>query len=375
MKQGFVWVGLAVCVACGAVDGTPDAGGLDGGLLSDAGALASDAGFTPTPYTYDLPEYWEAVNLLLLEPGNNPTTEEGVALGRRLFYDKQLSVDDTLACAGCHLQEKGFSDPNRLSKGVREQLGTRQAMPLANATWNFLLFWDGRAQGLEDQARGPVENPVEMDQTWEAAVAKLQADPEYPDLFRAAFGTGVITEDLVVRAIAQFERTMISFRSPWDRYVYAGEDDAVSEAAKRGFTLFESGRTLCSRCHGTRLFTNGEFHNNGLEANPVDPGRGGVTELPGQIGLQKTPTLRNIAVTAPYMHDGRFETLREVVDHYDHGIVANSRNLTPFLAGFGSRGMGLSEQEKTDLIAFMEALTDDWLLTAPALSDPFPGQP
>jgi cytochrome c peroxidase len=371
MKIGSVALFWVLCSSCAPVEGGGDSGPADGGDQLDAGEGDAGVAFAATPFTYDLPEYWEAVNLLLLEPGDNPTTEEGVALGRRLFYEKRLSLDDTLACAGCHLQEKGFADPNRFSKGVRDQLGDRQAMALGNATWSFLMFWDGRAKGLEDQARGPVPNPVEMDQSWDAAVAKLQADRDYPNLFSAAFGTAVISEDLVVKAIAQFERTMISFRSPWDRYVYAGEEDAVSESVKRGFALFESNRTLCARCHGGRLFTNSEFHNNGLEAEPEDLGRGGVTELPSHMGLQKTPTLRNIGVTAPYMHDGRFATLREVVDHYDHGIVTNSRNLTPFLFGFGARGMGLSEQEKADLIAFMEALTDEWLLTAPALSDPF----
>jgi cytochrome c peroxidase len=286
---------------------------------------------------------------------DNPLTREGVALGRRLFHDPILSLDHTQSCASCHDQAHAFSDPRRFSEGVDGSLGTRNAPALANAAWLREFFWAGRAPSLEDQAREPVPNPIEMALPWDEAIPRLTAHAEYPELFGRAFGTIEIDEDRVVKAIAQFERTLISNHSRYDRHL-RGELE-LTTAESRGERLFFNETGECFHCHGTLFFTDEEYHDNGLDLAPVDPGRQAVTGREPDHGKFRTPTLRNIEHTAPYMHDGRFDTLEQVMDHYSSGVQP-SPNLDAVLRVHGPPGLSLTEPEKADLIAFLKTLSD-----------------
>ena len=293
-------------------------------------------------------------------PDDNVMTYEGVDLGRRLFYDVRLSGDNAMSCGSCHHQNVGFADNSgTFSEGIDGQLGDIQAMPLVNLGWSEALFWDGRSIGLEDQAREPVKNPIEMHESWANALAELQADADYPRHFKATFGTDQITEDLVVKAIAQFERTMISANSEYDKFARR-ESNALSDAAKRGADLFFGERGDCFHCHSEGLLTDFDFHNNGLDStlDNTNQGRAKV----------KTPGLHNVEVTAPYMHDGRFATLEEVVDHYSTGI-RRSPTLSPKIKS--PDGLYLTEQEKADLVAFLKSLTDREFLTDQRFADPY----
>ena len=300
-------------------------------------------------------------------PEDNPMTEEGVALGRKLFYETMLSGDNTMSCASCHVQEDGFSDKRQFSEGITGDLGGRQAMAVINLAWHDLFFWDGRALSVEDQAFGPVVNPVELNETWPNVVEKLQDDKDYPHLFEAAFGTCDIDSNLVVKAIAQFERTMVSFNSRYDRYFYGGEE-VLTDAEVAGFDLFMSDAE-CIHCHSGPLLTDNTFRNNGLDVTQADLGLGVVTGNESDNGKFKVTTLRNIAQTAPYMHDGRFATLEEVVDYYNADVQGDSPNLDSEMEHF-TEGLSLTDQQKSDLVAFLGSLTDDDFLSNTAFSDP-----
>jgi cytochrome c peroxidase len=241
-------------------------------------------------------------------------------------------------------------------------------MAIMNLAWAQEFFWDGRSIGMENQAREPVINPIEMHESWENAVAELQATSEYPPLFKAAFGTDDITEDLAVKAIAQFERTLISGNSEYDRF-YRGEPNNFSQAAFRGMQIFFTERGDCFHCHSVDLFSIYEYHNNGLDAtfNADNIGRAAVTGRPSDTGKFKVPGLRNVEVSGPYMHDGRFATLEEVIEHYNSGIQ-RSPTLSPLIKQ--PDGLFLTEQEKSDLLAFLKSLTDQEFLNNPAFSDP-----
>jgi cytochrome c peroxidase len=339
-------------------------------LLALAGCRAEDYrplfGGAPQALAIEVP--WNLPPMTI--PADNPTTYEGVDLGRRLFYDVRLSGDNTMSCGSCHGQAYAFTDHGKVfSEGIDGRLGDIQAMPLANLAWSRLLFWDGRNEGLESQALEPVRNPVEMHETWPNALAKLQADPDYPKHFKATFGTAQITEYLVARAIAQFERTMVSANSDYDKYVRK-ETNNLSESAKRGAELFFGERADCFHCHSEGLLTDFDFHNNGLDAvlDSSNLGRAKVTGLARDHGKFKTPGLHNVALTAPYMHDGRFATLEEVVEHYNSGIV-QSPTLDPKIKS--PDGLYLSNQEKADLVAFLKALSDQSFIENPAFSDPY----
>ena len=300
-------------------------------------------------------------------PADNPSTVQGVALGRRLFHDPVLSRDGTQSCASCHKPEFAFADTGRrFSLGVEGMEGTRNTPTLANVAWNLLHFWDGRAGSLEDQAVGPVANPIEMAESWDNVVAKLQHHPDYPDLFCEVFGTDEISQTRVVQAIAQFERTMVSNNSRYDRWLRGTLE--LTPAEQRGLILFEDERGDCFHCHTPpHLFTDLLFHNNGLDADPPDPGLSATTGRTTDRGKFKTPTLRNVALTAPYMHDGRFETLEEVLDHYISGGV-HSPNLDPLIRV--GVGLPLDEQQKQDIIAFLHALTDTTFVNNPDFRAP-----
>lgn len=333
-----------------------------------AAACKKELIYNPTAYTVPLPA-WAPGNIPAMHvPVDNPLTVEGIALGRKLFYEKKLSNDFTMACATCHKQENAFDDPRRFSQGTNGAFGDRNAMAIVNLAWDEDFFWDGRRSSLEGQAHDPVTNPIEMRMDWPTVVQRLQADPEYPNLFFYAFGTSIIDSTLVTKAIAQFERTLVSFNSPFDRYFFAGDTNALTAQEKRGLDIFN--QNFCGTCHSEPTFSgHGFFANNGLDDVFADSGRAKVTHLPQDLGLFKVPTLRNIGVTAPYMHDGRFATLEEVVQHYDRDVRSHSPNLhnhmIPYLGG-----LVLSLQDKADLVAFLNALTDTEFLTNPNFADP-----
>src|SRR6267143_1831468 len=303
-------------------------------------------------------------------PPDNPPTEETIALGRRLYYDPGLSVDGTVSCATCHAPNLGFRDAKALSSGVGGQLGTRRAPTVVNAAYNTLQFWDGRSPSLEKQAEGPMANPLEMGHTLEGVVKFVQSDPTYRKLFAKAWGTEQITIDLVTKSIASFERTVVIGDSPFDRFYYGGDKKALSLAAQRGLKLFLNPKKgNCSVCHviGKKyaLFTDNKFHNIGVgtdtSGNFADVGLYAQSKNTADVGAFKTPTLRNIAETAPYMHDGSQATLKDVVDHYVGGGTSN-----PHLDKEIHALDFLTFNERADLKAFLESLTG----TLPANVDP-----
>lgn len=325
--------------------------------------------YEPTPYVLEVPSPLPSIDV----PVDNPMTEEGVALGRRLFYDPLLSGDGTQACASCHSQETGFTDSARFSTGIDGLQGGRNAMVAFNLAWSPTLFWDGRASSLEDQAFGPVVNPIEMHDSWANVADKLNAHSDYPDLFKKAFNIDEIDSSYVVKAIAQFERTLISGNSKWDKWIRG--EVMLTEQELRGWDLFNiDGPVIgadCFHCHGAPHFTDFDFHNNGLDTDAEfsDLGLYDVTADDLDKAKFKTPTLRNIEVTGPYMHDGRFETLEEVIEHYNFGGHGSS-TIDPLMKNIGD-GLLLSEDDKQALLAFLRTLTDEEFLTNPKFSNPF----
>ena len=302
-------------------------------------------------------------------PTDNPLTTEGIALGRKLFYENALSDDLSVNCGSCHKQANAFADPSPFSEGTNGSLGTRNAMSLVNLAWGDRMFWDGRVQGLEAQAHDPVTNPVEMNNTWPVVESRLNAAAEYRPLFMAAFGTETADSVLVTNAIAQFVRSITSFDSPFDRFWYGGDSTAMSEEARNGLFHFTS-QGKCAGCHSLGLFTDNAFRNNGLDVSPADPGYSETTGLPEDFAKFKVPTLRNIAVTAPYMHDARFSTLEEVLGHYNGGVHMNSPNVDLLMDFWGMNPSPFSPDEIHDITAFLNALTDQSLLTNPTLAEP-----
>lgn len=295
-------------------------------------------------------------------PADNPPTAETVALGRKLYYDARLSADNSISCANCHSPAFSFGDGKPVSSGVGGKTGTRSSPTVLNAAYNNVQFWDGRAATLEAQAAGPIANPVEMNLSHEAAIGKLEADPAYRAEFEKAFGPGPITMDKVQKAIASFERTVIAGNSPFDRYQYGAEKKALSPAAIRGLAIFrDANKGNCAVCHTIEdkyaLFMDGKFHNLGVGVNAqgelTDLGRFGETKVEADKGAFRTPTLRNIAKTAPYMHDGSQKTLKEVVDFYVGGGNSNPYRDKEI------KELKLNGQERADLVAFLEALTSD----------------
>lgn len=294
-------------------------------------------------------------------PADNPPTAETVKLGRRLYYDAALSGDNTISCASCHAAETGFTDTRPVSIGVGGKKGARHSPTVINSAYNYLQFWDGRAPSLEEQAKGPMINPVEMATTHAAVVKRLAADPKYVALFKEAWGTDQITIDLVVKSIASFERTVLSGNSPFDRFYYGHDKKALSASAQRGLKLFvDPKKANCEVCHTIgkqyALFTDNKFHNLGIGADTrgdmVDLGRFEQTKDQADWGAFKTPTLRNIAQRAPYMHDGTFPTLKDALGHYIGGGNLNA-HLDKQIHALDF----LTFDERDDLLAFLDSLT------------------
>ncbi|MGH7205377.1 MAG: cytochrome-c peroxidase [Nitrospiraceae bacterium] len=286
-------------------------------------------------------------------PSQNLQFDAKVALGKLLFFDSRLSKDGSVSCASCHVPAAGFSDPRQFSLGVGGKQGGRNAPPALNAAYNHLQFWDGRAGSLEEQALGPIQNPIEMSETLEGIVKKLSKNKVYQFRFRAVFG-GDVSPDNIAKAIAAFERTLISTNSPFDQFI-GGDKSALSEAAQRGLELFQ-GKARCVLCHNGPNFTDNKFHNIGVpQTGPLkeDVGRYAVTKRESDRGAFKTPSLRSIALTAPYMHTGGFKTLEEVMEFYNKGgelVTGKDAFMT---------ALNLTDQEKKDLVEFMNSLTGE----------------
>ncbi len=341
---------------------------LFGILLScnrDTGETAAN------PFIIEIPFGFPQFDL----PDDNPMTVEGIALGKKLFYEKQLSGDNSQSCGSCHQAAKAFSDTGAVSIGIDGISGDRSAMPLVNVLWADNFFWDGRAKSLENQALGPVVNPIEMHETWPNAVSKIQDDPQYSILFKKAFDTNIVDSILIAKAIAQFERTLISGNSKFDKYLRGETDLTGAEFAGLDLFLIEGpidgnpNGADCFHCHGMPLFTDHLFHNNGIdeESEWTDLGLYEISNNPLDKAKFKTPTLRNIAFSAPYMHDGRFKTLEEVIDFYNTG-GHTSTTLDPLMKN-PDTGLLLSPENKANLIAFLHTLSDSSFITNPAFQE------
>jgi cytochrome c peroxidase len=341
----------------------------------------------PTPFNYaspNLPPRFLVQPILGQDnmPSTNVTTDAGATLGRVLFYDKRLSANQTISCSSCHQREHGFADGRRFSTGFNGGLTTRNAMGLSNARWyqRRHFFWDERANTLEDQVLMPIQNPVEMGMTLDEVTNRLAAEPFYADLFTRAFGTSTITSQRVSLALAQFVRSIVSTRSKYDAGLPIGFSNfTAQENLGRQIFLGQVGNATCAACHGTDNFVPGpNINNNGLEFPYADSGLGGITGRGQDMGLFKVPSLRNIELTAPYMHDGRFATLEQVVDFYNSGVT-NNPNLSPPLRVPTPPGappgpplrLNLTADQKAALVAFLKTLTDTGVTTDPKYSDPF----
>ncbi|QTE21278.1 cytochrome-c peroxidase [Polaribacter cellanae] len=318
--------------------------------------------YTPIPYNLEIPTLFANKLIAPIIPTNNPLTEEGVALGKKLFFDKTLSGDNSQSCATCHNPKKAFTDETRFSDGIDGNFGTRNSMPLFNLAWNFdeKFTWNGKEFSLEKQAFEPVSNPIEMHSNWKKVAEKLQGDATYPDLFLRAFGTSTIDSVLVTKAIAQFERTLISANSKFDKFLLGKA--TLTPEEENGFNVFmDEAKGDCFHCHGSNnnpLWTDNKFHNNGLDATFTDLGLGEVTGDPNDNGKFKSPSIRNLKFTAPYMHDGRFTTLDEVINHYSEGLQRSS-TIDPLMKRINEGGVNLSTKDKADLKAFLLSLSDE----------------
>ena len=306
-----------------------------------------------TEYKLKIPFGLEETAVVI--PADNPLTNEKVELGRLLVFDKRLSQDNTIACMSCHLAKFAFTDGKPVSTGIRGQKGGRSAPASFNRVFSTAQFWDGRAATLEDQSIGPFTNPIEHGfANYDVMLAKMMKIPGYRKLFMQAFGEDNITIDKVGKAIASFQRTNLSGNSPADRFDQGQEEGAISAAAQHGLILFRE-KARCTKCHSGFNFTDEKFHNLGIgwDDNKVDLGRYMVTNNPEDIGAFKTPTLREIARSAPYTHDGRFKTLEEVVNFYNKGGVKNPHQ-DPLIIP-----LDLTDEEKRDLVAFLHTLNGD----------------
>lgn len=329
---------------------------------------------TPKPYVFPKLSYFPEMPL---NP-QNTVTEEGAELGRHLFYDPILSRDSTISCGSCHRQEVAFSDsPKRYSLGIDGQLSKRNAMPLFNLAWYPSMFWDGRAENIELQALHPVRAKDEMDLEWSVAVERVQNSDFYVSFFEKAFPNRGIDSLLIIAAIGQFERTLISYQSKYDSVILGMA--AFTKDEFEGFLLVnEQDKGNCLHCHTTdadALGTTRKFSNNGLDfARAVndfkDFGKGGFTSKAEDVGLFKIPSLRNVGLTPPYMHDGRFQTLEEVVSFYNNH-VQSSPTLDSKMTIQQQKAIRLTEKGQEQIVAFLHTLSDNVFIKKKAFSNPF----
>lgn len=336
------------------------------------GCTKEKVGYTPTPYKLEIPSHFPDMPI----PADNPMTVEGVLLGRMLFYETALSLDNSISCGSCHAPSNSFSDQNQFSLGVNGTTGNRNSMALFNLGWQNSFFWDGRSHTLEEQILEPVPNPVEMHLSWQEAVTRLQSKVEYRNQFFRAFGITEIDKEHVAKAIAQFLRTMISGTSKYD-VMYkrlnllpmTAEEQIINATITNeelaGFDLFNSlAGADCAHCHTGTLMQVQKFSNNGLNSTFTDLGRGGITGNPNDNGKFKVPSIRNIGFSAPYMHDGRFETLDDVIDHYSIG-VQQSGTIDPLMEYAFQGGVQLDQDQRNLLKAFLLTLDDYKFVTNP----------
>ncbi len=318
-----------------------------------------------------------------LLPTDNPLTEEGVYLGRMLFYDPVLSIDSSISCASCHRQEFAFGDPGRVSTGVFGLKTNRNAQSLFNLAYSRKFFWDGRQSKLRNLVFEPIQNHQEMANNLPNLRSKLQQIPKYKEWFRKAFNSEPDVYNMSL-ALEQFLLTLVSKDSKFDQF-FPNKFSILTTEEQRGAILFNTLIDLdlpttpgadCFHCHGGALVqqqnpSGGGITSNGLDANPQDPGLGAITGRTSDFGTFKTPSLRNIALSAPYMHDGRFSTLEEVVNFYSDSIHFNAPNISPQLAGHGGKQMKLTTEQKAQLVAFLKTMTDTVFINNPKYSNPF----
>jgi cytochrome c peroxidase len=334
-------------------------------------------GYEPTPYQLEIPSHFPSMQI----PEDNPMTVEGVELGRFLFYEKKLSGDNTMSCGSCHAPANAFSDPNQFSTGIQGIQGSRNSMALVNLGWQNFFFWDGRSKTLEEQILLPVRDPIEMHEKWSNALNKLQQDPNYRNRFYKAFGSSQPDSINAAKAIAQFLRTLISGKSKFD-VMYKFENSLPLSASEQaiyntitvsewgGYDLFRSlNGADCFHCHNGPLMQVQKFSNNGLDATFTDLGRGAITGNANDNGRFKVPTLRNIEFSAPYMHDGRYQTLDDVINHYSHTIEMSS-TIDPLIEFAFQGGVQLDAQEKNLLKQFLLTLSDEEFINNPAFKAP-----
>lgn len=334
-----------------------------------------------TPFNYaniNLPNYFNRDNDIDNTPNGNPVSDWGATLGRVLFYDTKLSRNQTVSCASCHKAENGFSDDAQFSTGFNGELTGRNSMGLANAKFynNGHFFWDERANTLEEQVLGPIQDPVEMGMTLGEVVERVEQEAYYRILFQEAFGDETVNADRISLALSQFVRSMLSYNSKYDAgraQVNNPRDNFPNFTVQenQGKALFFSNRTNCDNCHGTESFVGPNARNNGLDLVYSDNGVGEITGNPNDFGDFKVPSLRNIELTAPYMHDGRFATLEEVIDHYSNG-VQNHPNLSNQLRqGNQVRHGNFNNGERAALVAFLRTLTDNQFINDERYGNPF----
>ncbi|MEM8967020.1 MAG: cytochrome c peroxidase [Bacteroidota bacterium] len=311
----------------------------DEGLMDVTYRFEKPANFPEPTYTFE----------------NNPVTPEGFRLGRRLFFDPLLSRDGSVSCSNCHQQGLAFADgpQHPFSVGVDNQLGIRNAPPLANLAFKREFFWDGGVTHLDFVPTNAIENELEMDESLANVVDKLNQHPEYPALFEQAFGVDTITSPYMLHAFSQFMVMMISANSKYDKYV-RNEGETLTDEELKGMRLFEE---KCGACHSGELFSDFSFRNNGISTTFSDEGRARITEHPSDIGKFRVPSLRNIARTAPYMHNARLKTLEEVLAHYASGVQESS-TLDPLLNDGAQLGILMTDEEQAQIITFLETLTD-----------------
>ncbi len=322
-------------------------------------ACQPDPAFRPQKsFGFEIPEGWPEP---IYNFENNPLTEEGFELGRKLFFDPRLSRNNIISCGSCHQPFSAFAHLNHdLSHGVDDLLGTRNSPPMFNLNWHPAFFWDGGVNHIEVQPINPIQNPVEMDEKLENVVAKVQSDPDYRQRFSKVFGDDEVNTQRILKALTQFMGMLVSSNSKYDKFTRQEAGGEMTAQELNGLTIF---RNNCASCHTEPLFSDFSYRNNGLPPS-VDVGREIITQDPADRSRFKVPSLRNLKYTPPYMHDGQLRTLEQVLDHYTSGIH-QSPTLDPQL----KNGISLTEQEKADLLAFLNTLNDEEFVKNPRFQE------